>query len=152
MALLDTNVLVHASYRGSPLHAAAAQLVDRGLRENRAFCISPQVLVEFAAVATRKRFVNPPLSGDEVLKKTDLLYRSRRLVKLYPARGTVMRAIRAGVALGVTGPRWYDLFLAVTMREAGVTTIVTEDFTHFSGFGFLNVLHIQEASEQELDA
>ena len=57
LALLDTNVLVHAGYRGSPLHAAAAELVDRGLHESRRFCIAPQNLVEFAAVVTRSRLV-----------------------------------------------------------------------------------------------
>src|SRR5262245_65551954 len=114
-ALLDSNVLVHAAYRKSPQHAASATLLDAGLRQARRFCIAPQNLVEFAAVVTRPRFVDPPLPGAEVLRMTDLLYRSRRLRKIYPQRGTVARTLREGSALGLQGPRWYDLFLAVTM-------------------------------------
>ena len=60
LALFDTNVLVSAVYEGSPVHLAARGLIDRGLREKGQFCIAPQNLVEFAAVVTRKRFVEPP--------------------------------------------------------------------------------------------
>jgi len=151
MKLLDTNVLVHAANRSSPLQPLAARLLERGLATRGRYCIAPQNLVEFSAVVSRPRFIQLPLPHADLVRMTRLLYRSRSLMKIYPKRATVMRTIDEGAALGLTGPRWYDLFLAVTMREAGVQTIVTEDFAHFSGFAFLKVLHIQEASEQEPD-
>ncbi len=144
-ALLDTNVLVHAIYRKSPLHGAAGELVDRALRERGRYCIAPQNLIEFGAVVTRSRFVDPPLSGREVHRIADLLYRSRRLMKIYPRRGTVIRAMREGDALGITGPAWYDLFLAVTMRDAGVFLIVTENVDDFKKFPFLTTRRIEHA-------
>ncbi len=79
LALLDTNVLVHAAYRDSPHHRTAAQLVALGLREGSRFCIAPQNIVEFLAVVTRARFVEPPLSPAEATRMAALLYRSRRL-------------------------------------------------------------------------
>ena len=91
--LLDSNVLGHAVYKGSPVHAAAAELVDRGLRHRDVYCIAPQNLVEFAAVVTRPRLVSPPWPGREVVRIAELLYRSRRLAKIYPSRGTVIRAM-----------------------------------------------------------
>lgn len=60
-----------------------------------------------------------------------VLYRSRRLIKIYPKRGTVIRTLREGRALNVRGPAWYDLFLAVTMRDAGVHLIITENTSDF---------------------
>jgi predicted nucleic acid-binding protein len=144
-ALLDTNVLVHAAVRGSPLHEAAARLVDRGLRETGIYCIAPQILVEFAALTTRRRFVDPPLAPGDVERMADRLYRSRRLSKIYPRRATVRRAIREGVALGITGPAWYDCFLALTMRDAGVKEIVTENVADFEGYPFLATRRIEEA-------
>src|SRR5574340_301475 len=135
-ALLDTNVLVHAAYRRSALHAPAAELVDRGLRQRGLYCIAPQNLVEFAAVVTRPRLVSPPLPGPDVARIADLLYRSRRLAKIYPTRGTVMRALRHGAALGISGPRWYDLFLAMTMSDAGIRVIITENVEDFRQLSF----------------
>src|SRR5437867_4418963 len=113
VALLDSNVLVHASYRGSLHYANSARLLALGLGKSGRFCIAPQNLVEFAAVVTRKRFVDPPMTAADVLRISDLLYRSRRLSKIYPQRGTVLRTMREGHALSIQGPRWYDLFLAV---------------------------------------
>ena len=145
IALLDTNVLVHAVYRASPLNAKAAALVDRGLRRRGVYCIAPQNLVEFAAVVTRSRLVEPPLPASEVARMAGILYSSRRLGKIYPLRATVQRAINEGTMLGLGGPAWYDLFLAMTMRDAGVREIITEDIAHFRRFNFVTPVAIADA-------
>jgi predicted nucleic acid-binding protein len=142
--LLDTNVLVHAAYRRSPAHVPAATLVDRGLKERGLFCIAPQNLVEFATVVTRQSRGDQPLPGDEVHRITDLLYRSRTLAKIYPRRGTVARAMKEGTRLGINGAAWYDLFLALTMRDAGVRSIVTENVSDFQQFPFVAARRIAE--------
>lgn len=145
LTLLDTNVLVHAVYEGSSLNPAAARLVARGLGERGLYCIAPQNLIEFAAVTSRARFVSPPLHPSEIARISNVLYRSRRLTKIYPRRGTVARAIRDGAALGIAGPRWYDFFLASTMRDAGVQIIITEDVEHFRQFPAVTAVHIRDA-------
>src|SRR5207302_3190481 len=117
----------------------AAQLVEKGLKERGAFCITPQNLVELAAVVTRPRLVSPPMSGTEVQRITKMLYESRRLLKIYPQRATVLRAIRFGAQNGVTGPRWYDAFLAFTMADAGIGEIITDNASDFAAFAFLDV-------------
>jgi len=144
-ALLDSNVLVHSAFRNSPLSDPAKRLLDRALREKDRYCIAPQNLAEFAAVATRKRFVNPPLSGSELLRMANILYRSRILAKIYPKRGTVIRTLQEGASLGVSGPRLYDLFLTVTMRDAGVDVIVTDNVDDFRGIPFIRTIKIEDA-------
>ncbi len=144
-ALLDTNVLVHAAYRKSELYHPAAELLARGLRQRGLYCITPQNLVEFAAVTTRRRQGESPLSSGDVERITDVLYRSRMLTKIHPRRGTASRMIREGIALGIYGSAWYDLFLATTMREANVRVIITEDVRHFQRFPFLTARRIEEA-------
>jgi predicted nucleic acid-binding protein len=143
-SLLDTNVLVYAAYRRSPFHEAAALLVERGLKRRGMFCIAPQNLVEFAAVATRRRQQDHPLPPRDVFRMTDLLYRSRTLTKIYPRRGTVARALREGVRLEVSGSAWYDLFLALTMRDAGVRSIITENISDFERLPFVTARRISE--------
>jgi len=146
LALLDSNVLVHAAYRASELHGRAAELLDRGLRQKGVYCIAPQNIVEFASVVTRPRFVDPVLPAAEVERIADLLYRSRTLAKIYPQRGTVSRMSREGARLGIGGTAWYDLFLAMTMRDSGVDTIVTEDVSDFKKFPFVVARRIRESA------
>jgi len=146
MALLDTNILVYAAYRRSPLHEPAAILVDRALRHRGLYCIAPQNLVEFAAVATRRRADEQPMPAEDVLRITDKLYRSRTLIKIYPRRGTVSRTMREGAELGVRGPAWYDLFLAITMRDAGVRELITENVSDFETFSFLKIHAFTESA------
>jgi predicted nucleic acid-binding protein len=143
--LLDTNVLVHAAYRDSPLHSPAAALVDGGLRRKGIYCLAPQNLTEFIAVVTRGRLVHPAMTPHEAAQRAEILYRSRRLSKIYPSRGTILRSIREGRKLQVAGPAWYDLFLAVTMREAGVQEIITENVRDFAKFPFVTARLITEA-------
>lgn len=145
LALLDTNVLVHAAHAGSPLHAAAVQLVEHGLRKSDHYCITPQNLMEFAAVVTSKRFMEHPLPAADLLRMVRELYDSRRLAKIYPKRGTVMRAVQAGASRNVSGALWHDLFLAQTMRDAGVHLIITENVADFRPFPFITAKKIQEA-------
>lgn len=145
-ALLDTNVLVYAAYRHSPLHDAASTILDEALRGRRGrYCISPQNLVEFCAVVSRARFVDPPLPMPEILRMTSLLYRSRRLAKIYPRRATVARTVREGTTIGISGPSWYDLYLATTMREAGIEVIITENVDDFRRFPFVTARRIEQA-------
>jgi len=40
---------------------------------------------------------------------------------------------------------WYDLYLAVTMADAGVRRIITENVDDFKGFPFITVISIKEA-------
>jgi predicted nucleic acid-binding protein len=144
-ALLDTNVLIYAAYRDSPFYEPAAALVERGLNERGLYCIAPQNLVEFAAVTTRRKPHDQPLPGEDVMRITDLLYRSRTLVKIYPQRGTVARTMKEGGRLRVSGAAWYDLFLAVTMRDAGVRVIITENLSDFEQLPFVVARRISEA-------
>ena len=146
LALLDTNVLVYAAYRRSPLHAPAAALVDRALRERGLYCVAPQNLVEFAAVTTRRRAGEQPMPAEEVLRITKTLYRSRTLVKIYPQRGTVARTMSEGARLGIYGAAWYDLFLAITMNDAGVRELITENVSDFEPLEFLRVRAFPEAT------
>lgn len=146
LALLDTNVLVHALYAGSALHADADRLVQAALREKGRFCIAPQNLIEFAAVATRPRAVSPPIPHAKVGGFMEALRRSRCLGKIHPKRGTAPRAVQEGVRLGVRGTVWYDLFLAMTMRDSGIREIVTENESDFKAFPFIVTRDIRDPS------
>ncbi len=145
-ALLDSNVLVHAANASMPLHREARRLVDEGLKKAGVYCVAPQNLIEFSAVVTRRRFFPSPMAAAEVARMNAILYRSRRLSKIYPQRGTVIRAVQLGESLGLQGPIWYDVFLVGTMLDAGVHRIVSED-QHLRRFPMLTVRSISEEAQ-----
>jgi hypothetical protein len=55
-----------------------------------------------------------------------------------------MRAAVEGAALGITGPAWYDLYLAITMRDAGVRVVITENVGDFERIPFVTARGIGE--------
>lgn len=81
----------------------------------------------------------------DVFRISSVLFRSRSLAKIYPKRATVLRALRTGTELGLKGPRWYDIFLAETMRDAGIEVIITEDLSHFLQISFITARSIRDA-------
>ncbi len=147
-ALLDTNVLVHAAYEAAPLHVPALRLLDHALTVQGAFCIAPQNMVEFASVVSKKRHVHAVMPPADIAAFLSVLYRSRILKKIYPKRATVMRALREGARLGITHTTWYDAYLASTMRDAGVSRIVTDNLSDFHKFPFITAVGIEDAAQQ----
>ena len=144
MILLDSNVLVYAVYKKAPLHEISARLVKEGFRKRGHFCISPQNILEFCAVVTRSSLVDPPLPAGEVMRIAHLLFTSRCLMKIYPKRATVMRAIREGSRINLSGPRWHDMFLGTTMADAGVKEIINENVRDFVVFPWLTVQKLSD--------
>jgi hypothetical protein len=53
--------------------------------------------------------------------------------------------MKEGTRLGINGVAWYDLFLAVTMRDSGVRTIVTENLSDFEQLPFVAAHKIEDA-------
>ena len=53
--------------------------------------------------------------------------------------------MREGTSLGVSGQRWYDLFLAVTMRDTGVREIITENLDDFRRISFVTARTMADA-------
>jgi hypothetical protein len=121
--------------------------VSHALRARGVYCISPQILVEFAAVVTRERFVSPAMQAADVFRMSSMLFKSRSLKKIYPKRGTVARCLQTGTSLGISGPRWYDLFLGETMRDSGVEVVVTENVSDFRQIPFVTARSISEAAD-----
>lgn len=62
---LDTNILVHAYNKSSPMREKASALLMSALRNEVRVVVSPQVLFEFYSVITNPRHVEKPLRPDE---------------------------------------------------------------------------------------
>jgi predicted nucleic acid-binding protein len=131
--LIDSNLLVCAHNRQAPLFPPAASLLDSALRRADRWCVSPQNLAEFFAVVTDPRRFPHPLTPGEGARRLDRLWRSRTLHKIYPQRGTLARAAHLAGRLARRGGDFFDVLLAQTMLDNGVSRVVTADAGDFKG-------------------
>ena len=77
IALVDSNVLVHALYRESEHHERCRALIEQSQAGQVALCVAPQNLTEFYAVVTDRRRVAIPRESAEALDAIDRLLAMR---------------------------------------------------------------------------
>lgn len=140
MIALDTNLLIYAHRRGVPQHTAARRAIGDALSQG-AGGIAVQVLAEFWAVVTHPASEGgaskPAVAAAFVAALTNA-----GLDVWMPASGFSARLLAMAESRGVTGPRVFDLQIALTAAEAGATEIWTADraFISVPGLQVVNPL------------
>lgn len=137
MIALDTNLLIYAHRKGVPQHAASRRAITGAL--SRHPCgVAVQALAEFWAVVTHSSSQggasSPAVAGAFVTELT-----RAGLSVWTPADGFGSRLLTMAGSRGVTGPRVFDLQIALTAVEAGATEIWTADRGFVSVPGLLVV-------------
>lgn len=129
-AFIDTNVLLDATDRARPRHAASLRLVERRPR----LVFSAQIVREYLSVATRPTDANGlALSLDRALENVGEFRRAIRLLPeekpLLPALLDLLRTVPA------QGKAIHDALVVATMRVHRVPELVTSnprDFARYS--------------------
>jgi predicted nucleic acid-binding protein len=129
--LLDTNVLGRMANAMDPMHLVATHAVAELHRRGNTVCLTPQVLVEFRAMATRPMAVNGlGLTAVEV-ETLVATYESR--FPLLPDTPAIYPAWKALVqALGVVGRQVHDARLVAVCHVHAVTHLLTFNVAHFN--------------------
>ncbi|HUP19484.1 MAG TPA: TA system VapC family ribonuclease toxin [Gemmatimonadota bacterium] len=141
MTLLDTNVLLYATFEGFPEHVRARELLREIAEDGDPHCVTWINLFEYLRAATHRRMLRPaPLPlGKAVDNVVDLLdHPSVSRIDPGPRHLEVFRDLcrEAGV---VDGNFVHDCRIAAIMRENAVSRIVTRD-TSFRRIPGLEVL------------
>jgi len=136
--LLDTNILIYAEQQREARHEEAKSLRDRALQGELNACVSPQVLSEFFFVMTNtgRRGPEKPLSSQEATDLIRRYFESDALSVIYPGPETIRHLLTLLEHRPITGPNFYDVFLAATMLENDITEIATyneQDFVLLPG-------------------
>jgi predicted nucleic acid-binding protein len=140
ITLLDTNILVYAADTTAEFHQPARELRDHGIRGELPLAVSPQILMEFFAVITNPRRVQQPRSPEEARAEIDKYVRSA-IRKIHPGTDILNRVLTLlEQHPEVSRQDIFDLFLAATMLESGVTRIYSYNQEHFTRFPELTVL------------
>jgi predicted nucleic acid-binding protein len=128
--LIDTNVFVYAMDAASPRCAAASTFLDDVTSGGFFGCIAPQVLFELVSVVTNPKRVASVRTAQEAWAVADSL--ADALAMLTPPANLYFQMSELGRSLGVKAQDVFDLSLAITALDAGVSVVYTFDPAVFS--------------------
>lgn len=128
--LFDTNVLVYAANTAVPQHAASRAARDAAIAGKVEGCVTTHVLFEYVAVISSPRRVPNPVSTEVAWNAAEKI--AAVFTVLHPSSDIVTRAAKLGRTLGLGGPRVFDLMIALTSIEHGVSRICSFDTAVFS--------------------
>lgn len=125
MIAIDTNLLVYAHRSQTAPHRAARRAIERAAQRGR-WGIAVASLAEFWAVVTHPASEGRPSTGAEASAYLAALAEAGAEV-WEPGAGFGMRLAQLAVDLDVSGPRVFDLQIALTAFENGATELWTAD-------------------------
>jgi hypothetical protein len=138
MIAIDTNLLVYAHRSRAPQHRASRRAIERAAGQGRwGFALAS--LAEFWAVVTHPSAEGRPSSPDEAASYLDALAAFGAEV-WEPRDGFAGRLMQLATDLDISGPRVFDLQIALTAFERGATQLWTLDarFVKMPGLRVVN--------------
>lgn len=143
MFAIDTNILVYAHNTDSEYNARAIAFLEKILNErdeegNLAVCLTAQVLMEFIHVITRQK-VEKPLSLREAIQVVNDYLEAG--IKIIHQRKTQIRTFLDLLSSTTTRKKVFDIALAATLKDNGISGIYTLNVADFKEFDFLEVVN-----------
>lgn len=143
--VVDTNVLLGATFEELPSHAPSVSFLRALLRSGDRLCLTWVNVYEYLRVATHARVFSRPLRWNDAKDQMAALLRHTRtdLLSETPDHLRVLSAVVEGAG-GASGNFVHDCHIATLMSEHDVRTIITAD-AGFRRFRGLEVLAPEEA-------
>lgn len=126
MIVLDTNLLVYAHRSGAAEHFSARRAVEAASRHPAGWAITAASVLEFWSVVTHPAATGRPSTPEEARAYIEALVEAGARL-LSPAPAAVPRVLEAAERMGITGPRIFDLQVAVTALDHGATEMWSRD-------------------------
>ena len=135
MIAVDTNLLVYAHRGGVPEHQAARAALERVSRDRRGWGTAVGCVAEFWSVVTHAKAAGRPSEPDEARRFLDALVDQGGLEIWSPGPRFDARLVQMATELEISGPRIFDLQIALTAFDNGATEIWSHDrnFASFPG-------------------
>lgn len=126
MIAIDTNLLVYAHRSGTPQHRSSRRAIERAAADPRGWGVALPCVAEFWSVATHPSSVGGPSTPKQAQSFLDALIKADAKI-LVPGAQFGKRLTQLAEDLGVSGPRIFDLQIALTAFDDGATEIWTHD-------------------------
>ena len=135
--LIDTNVLIYSYDETQDLHSSSYTFLEHAFSGHISGSIAHQNLLEFLAVVTNPKRVEHPLSPDEALEKIAVYAANFPLIS--PSAKTFLTFADLFSRYPSIRERIFDLYLAATALDNGITQICTWNVKHFKAVSELIV-------------
>jgi predicted nucleic acid-binding protein len=132
---LDTSFLVAHEVSRHTLHRRVRSYCDKLFMRGDRLALAPQVLAEFIHVVTDERRFAAPLSVEAAVERASIWWRAEEVLPIYPVAETTRLFLSWLMQFRLGRKRLLDTLLAATWREAGVTQILTLNWSHFQVYG-----------------
>ena len=140
MFVVDTNVLVAAADRSSPIHVPCRKRIGDWQGQSAAWFLTLGICYEFLRVVTHARVLREPWRVADAWGFVAAILASPGASLLVPTdRHPRVAAEVFAETPGIAGNLVHDAATAVLMREHGIKTIYTRD-ADFHRFRFLEVV------------
>jgi len=126
MIAIDTNLLVYAHRERAPQHKRARKAIEMASSSPRGWGMPAAVLPEFWSVVTHPASEGRPTTPAQAAAFVRALTDAGALIWL-PGPGFGERLLQTASDLTVSGPRIFDLQIALTAFEGGATELWTHD-------------------------
>ena len=136
---VDVNILLYASDRASPFHAAAAGFLRERPRDPDILCLMWPVVMAYVRLATHPRIFAEPLTPRVAVDNVEALMRMPRCRVVTEPEDFLATYRRVAVDHPARGNLVPDAHLAALARAHGVGTIYTHD-RDFRKYPFLRVV------------
>jgi len=127
MIAVDTNLLVYAHRAAVSEHARARQALERAAGARSGWGVALPCLAEFWMVVTHPSATGRPSTPGEARGFLERLRRDAGMQLFVPGRSLGTRLLNAAEQMSVSGPRIFDLQIALIAVEAGATEIWSHD-------------------------
>jgi len=149
MFAIDTNLLVYAHNTASPYHTQAKAFVEAVMNTrdedgNLSVCLPAQVLMEFVHVITWQH-LEAPLSLSAAIQVVQD-YRDTG-VAIISHQETQIQTFLALLTTLSTRKKVFDVALAATLKDNGITRLYTVNTADFEEFEFLEVTNPLQEGE-----
>jgi toxin-antitoxin system PIN domain toxin len=133
---VDTNILVYAHREEFSQHRRARTRLTELAEGAGRWAIPVFCLGEFLRVSTHPRLLSPPLTIDEACQALGRVLGSPSLHVAMPGERFWLLLTQAVSEADASGNLVFDAQVVAVCREAGVSTLLTEDrdFDRFHGF------------------
>ena len=135
---VDVNILLYASDRSSPKHAAAIRFLKSRSLDPELFCVAWLTLMSYLRISTHPRIFSNPLSPVEAFGNVESLLSLPRVRVLSEEEGFLNVYGKVTERFPVRGNLVPDAHLTAILMQHDVRTLYTND-ADFKKFDFLDV-------------
>ena len=137
---LDTNILVHASLEDyeKEKYKVCSEILKNLINSNSQIFISTQILREFFAVVTNKKYMKNPLSVIDA--NNQIRFFQSNLNVLSVTEDVINHLLKLTEKYNITGQKVHDTTITATMIEYSLTEILTYNKLDFDVFNEIKVI------------